>query len=276
MELNNDKASQPVLLLIPHYNNPDALSKSLASIGVDEPCDVLVVDDGSVRKIIDAAAAQAAFKGQGTLRILNLPQNKGIEGALNAGLAWAKARGYEWIARLDCGDCNVSDRIARQISFLEQYPDVVLLGGAASFVDQQGVEQFVLRHPTEHADILAFMKKNSAYIHPSVMFKLAAADAVGMYPLDAPAAEDYAMFWAIARQFKVANLPDVLIRYELDPSGISLGKRQVQLKSRLKLQRKYFDGSPAALAGMARTAALLALPYELAFKLKSKLRGKKA
>ncbi|WP_157670690.1 glycosyltransferase [Chitinibacter sp. GC72] len=272
----NERTNYPALLLIPHYNNPEGLSKSLASIGADEPCDVLVVDDGSVRKTIDAAAAQAAFKGQGILRILNLPQNKGIEGALNAGLAWAKARGYEWIARLDCGDCNVSDRIARQLSFLEQYPDVVLLGGAASFVDQQGIEQFVLRHPTEHAAILAFMKKNSAYIHPTVMFKLSAADAVGMYPLDAPAAEDYAMFWAMARQFKVANLPDVLIRYELDPNGISLGKRQVQLKSRFKLQRKYYDGSPAALAGMARTVALLALPYELVFKLKSKLRGNQA
>ncbi|WP_373976570.1 glycosyltransferase [Chitinibacter sp. SCUT-21] len=268
--------SEAVLVLIPHYNNPEGLNKSLASIGANEPCDVLVVDDGSTRAPIDAAAAQAAYQGQGTLRILNLPQNKGIEGALNAGLAWAKARGYQWIARLDCGDCNVSDRIERQLAFMQQYPDVVLLGGAASFVDQAGVEQFVLRHPTEHAQILEFMKKNSAYIHPSVMFKISAAETVGMYPLDTPAAEDYAMFWAMARQFKVANLPEVLIRYELDPSGISLGKRKVQLKSRLKLQRRYFDGSPSAIAGMARTLALLAMPYELAFKLKAKLRGGKA
>jgi glycosyltransferase involved in cell wall biosynthesis len=265
-----------VLLLIPHYNNPAALVKSLASIGVAEPCDVLVVDDGSVRVPIEMAAANAAYVGCGTLRVLNLPQNKGIEGALNAGLAWAKSRGYEWIARLDCGDENVSDRIARQMTFLEQYPDVVLLGGAASFVDQNGAEQFVLRHPTSQADIVQAMKKNSAYIHPSVIFKLSAADTVGMYPLDFPAAEDYALFWAMARQFKVANLPDVLIKYELDPNGISLGKRKTQLKSRLKLQRHYFDGSLAAIAGIARTLALLAMPYELAFKVKAKLRGGKS
>lgn len=268
--------SEPrVLLLIPHYNNPAALVKSLASIGVAEPCDVLVVDDGSVRAPIEMAAANAAYVGCGNLQVLNLPQNKGIEGALNAGLAWAKVRGYEWIARLDCGDENVSDRIARQMAFLAQYPDIVLLGGAASFVDQAGVEQFVLRHPTEQADILQCMKKNSAYIHPSVIYKLAAVDTVGMYPVDYPAAEDYALFWALARQFKVANLPDVLIKYELDPNGISLGKRKIQLKSRLKLQRHYFDGSPAAITGIARTLALLAMPYELAFQLKAKLRGGK-
>ncbi|MGL6040711.1 MAG: glycosyltransferase, partial [Deefgea sp.] len=173
-----------VLLLIPHYNNPAALVKSLASIGVNERCDVLVVDDGSVRAPIDMAAANAAYRGCGTLRVLNLAQNKGIEGALNAGLAWAKARGFEWIARLDCGDENVSDRIARQMAFLAEHPEVVLLGGAAQFVDQNGTEQFVLRHPCRQAEILQFMKKNSAYIHPSVMFKLSAVDTLGGYPLD--------------------------------------------------------------------------------------------
>ncbi|WP_410499427.1 glycosyltransferase [Chitinibacter sp. S2-10] len=274
----NEQQHHQVLLLIPHYNNPEALAKSLASIGADEPCDVLVVDDGSVRAPLDGAAEsalRAAYRGCGELHLLKLPQNHGIEGALNAGLLWAKQRQYELIARLDCGDCNVSDRIARQISFLAQYPEVVLVGGAASFVDQNDVEQFVLRHPCTHQDIVRYMKKNSAYIHPSVMFRLAAADAVGMYPLDAPAAEDYAMFWAMAQRFKVANLPEVLIRYELDPNGISLGKRKIQLQSRLKLQRKYFDGSPSALLGMARTAVLLALPYELAFKIKAKFRGNK-
>ncbi|MBM5574035.1 hypothetical protein GKO28_06600 [Deefgea sp. CFH1-16] len=74
----------------------------------------------------------------------------------------------------------------------------------------------------------------------------------------------------------MANLPDVLIKYELDPNGISLGKRNTQLKSRLKLQRKYFDGSAAAMAGIARTLALLAMPYALAFKIKAKLRGGKS
>ncbi|WP_293937876.1 hypothetical protein, partial [Iodobacter sp.] len=88
--------------------------------------------------------------------------------------------------------------------------------------------------------------------------------------------EDYALFSEFTRQFKVANLPDVLIRYELDPSGISLSKRRQQLKSRLAVQKKYSDGRLAALIGMARTRLLLLLPYSLVFKLKSKLRAKKA
>ncbi len=265
-----------LICLIPHYNNPDGLAKSLASIGKDEPCDVLVVDDGSVRKPLDEAGARAAFAAQGKLVFLRLPHNRGIEHALNAGLEWIDEHGYDLIARLDCGDENLPDRFAKQLAFLATHPEVMLLGGAASFVDQSGNEQFVLRHPTEHAEIRRALKANSAFIHPTAVMRRSAIEIVGGYPLDARAAEDYALFWSLAERFQVANLTDVLIRYELDPGGISLSKRKQQLRSRLKVQRRHNDGSCAAWRGILRTLALLALPYGLVFRLKSWLRGGKA
>jgi len=257
-----------IALLIPHFNNPQGLIDSLASVGPHEAVDTFVVDDGSVRAQIDEVACRAAYQAQGEVTFLYLPQNRGIEHALNAGLEWIDEFGYPLVARLDCGDENLPDRFARQMAFLAANPDVVLLGGAASFVDQDGVEQFVLRHPSEHDEILCALKKNSAFIHPTVMFRLDVVGELGGYPLDLPAAEDYGYFWRIARHYRVANLPEVLIRYELDPGGISLGKRKKQLKSRLKLQWRN-----RAWLGMARTLALLALPYGLVFRLKSVLRG---
>ncbi|KAF0814541.1 putative glycosyltransferase EpsE [Andreprevotia sp. IGB-42] len=268
----SDLPQPRVIVLIPHYNNPLALERSLASIGRNEVCDVLVVDDGSTRAPIEHASARAAFSAKGVLRFLNLPQNRGIEHALNSGLQWINARGYELVARLDCGDLNVPDRLARQVAFLDAHPKVMLVGGAASMVDPLGVEQFVLRHPFAHADIRRAMRANSAFVHPAVMFRAAALQETGLYPLDAPAAEDYALFWEFVNRFETANLPDVMIRYELDPASISHSKRDRQLKSRLLLQRRHNDGSMAALAGIARTAALLAVPYKAVFKLKSRLR----
>lgn len=261
-----------LICLIPHYNNPDGLAKSLASIGKNEQCDVLVVDDGSVKKPLDEASARAAFAAQGEIHFLRLPHNQGIEHALNAGLAWIAERGYPLIARLDCGDENLPDRFARQTAFLAANPEVVLLGGAASFVDQAGTEQFVLRHPSDHAAICRALKNNSAFIHPTVVMRREAVSLVGGYPLDARAAEDYALFWSLAERFQVANLPEVLIRYELDPGGISLGKRKKQLQSRLSVQRRHSDGSLAAWIGMLRSVLLLAIPYGWVFKLKSWLK----
>lgn len=264
-----------LICLIPHYNNPEGLAKSLASIGKDEACDVLVVDDGSLKKPLDEEAARATFAAKGEIHFLRLPQNRGIEHALNAGLDWIAAHGYELVARLDCGDENLPDRFARQTAFLAEYPDVMLLGGAASFVDQQGVEQFVLRHPTGHRAIWWALKSNSAFIHPTVMFRVKALKATGVYPLDLPAAEDYGLFWEFAKRFPVANLPDVLIRYELDPGGISLSRRRRQLQSRLRLQWRNRDRTNTAWFGMLRTLLLMLLPYGLVFRLKSALRSGK-
>ncbi|MBB5191540.1 glycosyltransferase involved in cell wall biosynthesis [Silvimonas terrae] len=273
MEQNQNR----VVCLIPHYNNPQGLVRSLASFGQNEQVDVLVVDDGSARAPIDERAAREAFTAQGTVRFLHLPQNRGIEHALNSGLSWIESRGYELIGRLDCGDTNVPDRFARQVAFLDAHPQVMLLGGAASMVDQAGYEQFVLRHPSGHADIARAMRSNSAFVHPAVLFRSAALITTGHYPLDAPAAEDYALFWTFVRHFEVANLADVVIHYELDPGGISLSKRQRQIKSRLALQWHHKDASVAAWLGIARSALLLVLPYQLIFKLKAKLRrGKNA
>lgn len=261
-----------LVCLIPHYNNPQGLLRSLASIDAAECCDVLVVDDGSVQAPVDEDAARRAFRAQGALHVLRLPRNQGIEHALNAGLAWIAERGYALVGRLDCGDENLPGRFARQQAYLQAHPEVVLLGGAASFVAQDGTESFVWRPPLTHPAILRALRHNSAFVHPTVVMRPEAVEAVGRYPLDVRAAEDYALFYALAQRFPVANLPDVLIRYELDPGGISLSRRRRQLLARLKVQGRHAGASPMAWLGMARTLTLLALPYGLVFSLKSRLR----
>ena len=266
---------QTLICLIPHHDNPAGLARSLASIGAAETCDVLVVDDGSVRKPLDEASARASFRAQGQIHFLRLPHNRGIATALNAGLEWIGRHGYELVARLDCGDENRPGRFARQSAYLAAHPGVMLLGGAASVCDQQGVERFVLCHPEAHGEIVRALKDNSAFIHPTVVFRAAAIRRTGAYPQDVPAAEDYGLFWEFAKRFTVANLPDVLIRYGLDPGGISLSKRRTQLESRLKLQWRNRDGSWPSWLGLARTLALQALPYGVVFRVKSWLRGGK-
>lgn len=261
-------APSRTILLIPYYNSAERLLASLASVDSAENCDVLIVDDGSTERPLDLESARTAFTANGTVYGLVLPENRGIENALNAGLDWIAERDYTYIARLDCGDLNRPGRLALQESFLDDHPDVLLVGGAAAFVDLEGNQQFVYRLPTSHEAIAAKMRNNSAFMHPSVMFRTSALSTVGHYPLDTPAAEDYEFFWRFIDAGRVANLPHVLIDYELDPGGISLSKRTTQLTSRLQIQRAHDDGSWAARLGRARTRALLKVPYSTVFALK--------
>lgn len=259
-------------VLIPHYNNPQALRVSLESIAADDPADVYVVDDGS-QAPPSAADVRSAVAGDRRVEVIVLPANVGIEGALNTGLDRIIADGYEFIARLDCGDRNVGRRFAEQIEYLDSHPEVILLGGAAQFVDPDGVPLFVRTMPATHDEIAAFMRLNSAFMHPAVMFRASAAARLGHYPTEFPAAEDYAYFWRFLDAGQVANLTTVLIEYEVDPHGISRSKRSRQLHSRLQVQRLHSDGSFAARWGILRTRALLAAPVGLIDALKAKRYG---
>jgi hypothetical protein len=100
------------------------------------------------------------------------------------------------------------------------------------------------------------------------MMRTSALKVVGRYPTDAPAAEDYEFFWRFMEAGETANLPDVLIRYVLDPGGISLSRRRTQLASRRRIQLEHNDGSPRALAGVARTLILEITPYRVVHRLK--------
>lgn len=259
-------------VLIPHYKNPDGLRTSLGSIDPDDPADIYVVDDGSPTPPTHSEVA-GAVRGTRQVTVLALPTNVGIEGALNAGLDRIIAGRYEYIARLDCGDRNVGRRFATQIAYLDTHPQVLLLGGAALFVDPQGEPLFVRQMPTTHAEIASFMRANSAFMHPAVMFRASAAKRIGHYPTAFPAAEDYAYFWRFMEAGEVANLPEVLIEYEVDPGSISRTKRSRQLQSRLQVQRLHADGSLAARMGMWRTRALLVAPVGLIDALKAKRYG---
>ncbi len=256
-----------IALLIPHYNNPQGLAASLASVGPDEPVDAIVVDDGSTRAPLDEALARAAWRAAGELKFLYLPQNRGIEHALNAGLALIVESGYAYAARLDCGDLNVPDRCARQAGYLDAHPDVALLGSAVVFFDESG-DRFTLRQPQTHAEIVRQMHDDNAFTHPAVMFRVSAVREIGLYPTDCKAAEDFAYFWQFVARYQTANLPEVLVRTEYTVQGISLSKRKLQQRSRLKVLWRHFDWAPRSALLLMKPLLWQVVPFSFAQRVK--------
>ncbi|GAB7127351.1 glycosyltransferase [Silvimonas sp. JCM 19000] len=256
-----------IALLIPHYNNPQGLVESLASVGVTEPVDAWVVDDGSTRARIDEAACHAAWRAQGTLNFVYLPHNQGIEHALNTGLQGILAADYQYVARLDVADLNLPDRCARQAAFLDAHPEVYLLGSAVVFFDASG-DRFTLQQPQTHAQIVRQMHIDNAFTHPAVMFRVAGIRALGLYPTNYPAAEDFAYFWKFVARYQTANLPEVLVRTEYTTAGISLSKRRRQQWSRFRLLARYIDASPRSWLTLLKPLVWMVVPFSLARRVK--------
>jgi glycosyltransferase involved in cell wall biosynthesis len=80
--------SAKTLVVIPAYNEADALPMTLTDLRSAQPdLDVVVVDDGSADATADAARAAG-------VAVVQLPFNLGVGGAVRTGLRFAHDRGY--------------------------------------------------------------------------------------------------------------------------------------------------------------------------------------
>ncbi|WP_170144739.1 glycosyltransferase [Hydrogenivirga caldilitoris] len=253
-----------ILIIIPHYNNLKGLEKSLASISNIEPVDVLIIDDGSNEENKpDCKELKNKYKNINSLYCLINDKNRGIEYVLNDGLKYALKHDYKYIARLDCGDICCPERFRIQKEFLDKNPEIYLVGSYVEIVDTKGNTLFIYKPPIIHDEIRKKMCINNVFIHPSVMFRKEVIEEVGFYPLNYKYAEDYAFFYKIVKNLKVANINKVLLKYEVNPTGISLSKRKIQLKSRIKVILDFCDFSWIKAYSLIRNSIMFIVPYPI-------------
>jgi glycosyltransferase involved in cell wall biosynthesis len=243
--------------LMPVYN-PAAEKLTLtvdSLIAQSEPADLVIVDDGSRQPIV------RMLEPRDGLKILRLDRNQGITAALNHGLAYLIDAGYEYVARMDCGDVCDSRRIALQELYMDRNPDCDLLGAFADVVNEQGRHVFYEGTAGGHEAIGRKLRDNAAFKHPTFFIRTSFVEKFGGYSPAYEYAEDYEFLWRAFKHGKVDCLNDVLIAYEKSDAGLSNRNRRAQLTSRLRVQLRYFD--PAryrSYAGALRTIVALLIP----------------
>ena len=263
-----------VALLIPHYNDPTGLILSMASIDAAEKIDVIIIDDGSVKQKIDEEGTRAAFKAQGTIRFIYMPENLGVDYALNLGLDVIMEENYKYTARLDAGDVCVKGRFAIQQQFLEEHPNIKLVGSNVIATDTDGNFIYNIIMPEMHEKIKKRMYLNSMFMHPTVMFVTDIIHSVGKYPLNYTSAEDYGFFFKVVQNFETRNLQTPLLRYEINPNGVSGSKRKEQVSSRLRVIRDNFYFGFYPIYGIIRSIILYHVPNSWLQKIKKVIHAK--
>jgi len=244
-----------LIILIPHYNNKEALINSIKSIKEDFCIDLVIVDDGSKNSIPNLQELKQIYT-QGEIFLEILPNNKGIEYALNNGLEFILNKNYKYIGRLDCGDFCKRDKFKKQLDYLERNEDIYLLGTWVDVLNQDKKFIYELKHPLNHEEIKKKMFFNSMFVHPSVVFRSEVVRNVGKYPTIYKAAEDYAFFFKIIKKYKAENLPESLLEYIIDDFSISTTKRKTQVKSRIKIIIANFYLGYYPIVGLCRNTLL--------------------
>jgi glycosyltransferase involved in cell wall biosynthesis len=177
--------------------------------------ELIAVDDGSVDATPEMLASLAC--GDSRVRVISTPP-QGIVAALQTGCAAAAG---DWIARMDGDDRMHPERLAAQLQYARNHPDV---GVVSSLVGYGGKTAGYAAHvdwinglcTPEEISLRRFVEAPVA--HPSVMFRRELLDRHGGYR-DGRFPEDYELWlrWMEAG-VRFGKVPQVLLEWN-DPPG---------------------------------------------------------
>lgn len=132
----HDSPEQRLLIIIPAWNEQDTVAAVIAEVQATLPqADVLVVNDGSTDRTSEVAHAAGA-------RVLDLPINLGVGGAMRAGYTFAHRRGYDRTVQLDADGQHDPRQVALLLDALDEQDADIVIG--ARFA---GVGDYVVRGP---------------------------------------------------------------------------------------------------------------------------------
>lgn len=125
-----------LLIILPAWNEQETVAAVIAEVNATVPeADVLVVNDGSTDRTSDVALAAGA-------RVLELPVNLGVGGAMRAGYKYAFRNGYQRTVQLDADGQHDPRSVADLMRAMDEEGANILIG--ARFA---GVGTYTVRGP---------------------------------------------------------------------------------------------------------------------------------
>jgi Glycosyl transferase family 2 len=202
----------------------------------------IVINDGSTD---GSGAILDSYETKDPRMHVYQQQNKGLIESLNRGCSIARGK---YIARMDADDIAMPDRLQKQIDFMEEHPEIGLLGGAIEYIDTNGRVFRTYRHPLDDQAIrCALYRAEGSFCHPATVMRSNVLVSAGGYRTSFLAAEDYDLWLRMANSSKLANLDSVVLKYRIHPRQISQQKLIQQGLSILGARECALSGGNAQL-----------------------------
>jgi glycosyltransferase involved in cell wall biosynthesis len=235
-------SSQPkVSVLMPVYNGEPYLCEAIDSIlnQTFSDFELIIIDDCSK----DGSVELIKTYTDSRIRLIANPVNQGLRFILNQGLRLAQA---EYIARMDCDDISLPQRLAKQVEYLDRHPEIAIVGGQSVYIDTTGkiMDNNMYWCAAEHSSIRWTAGYECPFVHPLVMYRQQILwGELGGYDENATFAEDYEMWLHLLKHnYQGANLTEVLLKYRVNPASMmNSAKAETKIKAVIPMQKSYLD-----------------------------------
>jgi glycosyltransferase involved in cell wall biosynthesis len=218
-----------VCVLLPVRDGARFLREALDSVlGGGGTFELVVVDDGST----DATPEILSSYDDERLRVVRQGR-EGLVAALNRGLRETRSA---TVVRMDADDVSLPSRLERQQAVLAADHRVGLVGCGVETIDAEGRTTGSWLLPEDDPGLRRRLLLRNPFAHGSVAIRRAALDAAGGYDVRYGANEDYDLWRRIAREWRLAAVPEVLYRYREHAEAVTktgVGER-VESRERLR------------------------------------------
>jgi glycosyltransferase involved in cell wall biosynthesis len=197
-----------VSVVMPAYNTADYITETVQSI-LDQTFtdfELIAINDGSVDQTGDILEGFAKLDPR--IRVFH-QENMGIIETLNRGICLSEGK---YIARIDSDDIAHPERLAKQVEFMENNPDVGVSGTRCSFFGDCGYRLGPIP-PLNSDAIKCRLLFQPTISHTSVIMRLDLIREFKLYYRKGyEIAEDYELWFRFSLVSRISNIPEVLMK----------------------------------------------------------------
>jgi glycosyltransferase involved in cell wall biosynthesis len=207
-----------VSVLMPAYNAEKYIALAIDSILAQsfQDYEFIIINDGST----DNTEQIIGSYNDARIRYIKNETNLKLIATLNKGFDLCLG---QYIVRMDADDISLPDRIEKQVQFMDQNPEIGLCGTA---FESFGFINGPYFYKSEDIDIRIRLLHECHMLHPSIIIRTEVIRQHNLY-MTILHGEDLDFFIRIAEQTKLANLPEILIRYQQLPESMSKANAEI-------------------------------------------------
>ncbi len=268
-----------VSVIMPAHNAELFLADAIDSILAQTypNYELIIINDGSTDKT--GQISQKYSQKSDKIELINLEKNQGESAAANLGFNQSQGK---YIARMDADDISHPERLAKQVQFLENHPDHILVGSQAYIIDSHNQIIGQKKFPLHNQEIYQEYGVLHPVLHPSIMVRRSMLPWEDkLWANQAEPNDDYYTLFNLLKCGKFANLDQKLVHYRMHDNNKSM--QDVKKKFINSVKIRYYAVTKLdyplslnmALKVLIQALFVLSMPEKLTIGLYLVLRGMK-